>query len=57
MSNSKASINVSLGIPWFTFWIFTIAFAHLDFGQGVAALFLWPYYLGSVLSTLAGVKP
>ncbi len=56
MSDSKSPIHVSLGLPWCTLWIFTIAFAHLHFAQGVAALFVWPYYLGNVLATLAGVR-
>lgn len=55
MSNIK-SINITFGIPWFTFWIFTIAFAHLNFVRGVAAIFVWPYYLGSVLAAMTGVR-
>lgn len=43
-------------IPWFTLWIFTIAFAHLSFGQGVLGILIWPYYLGDALATLMRVR-
>ncbi|MEM9305563.1 MAG: hypothetical protein AAGE01_25865 [Pseudomonadota bacterium] len=39
--------TLSRGGPiWFIGWLFTIGFAKLSFGQGVLAIFLWPYYLG-----------
>lgn len=50
--DSKLSIRVSMGIPWFTLWIFTIAFAHLGFGQGTLAIVMWPYYLGDAIATV-----
>ncbi len=40
---------MSLGWLWFVGWLFTIGYVHLGFWQGVFALCIWPYYLGSVL--------
>lgn len=55
MSDEKTvSISVGLGLPWFTLWIFTVAFAKLCFYQGVLALALWPYYLGEALRVVVG---
>jgi hypothetical protein len=34
------------GLLWFAFWLFTVGFLKLTFWQGVAALVIWPYYLG-----------
>lgn len=42
------------GLLWLIGWFFTIGFLHLTFWRGVAALFLWPYYLGTTLSGLLG---
>lgn len=53
MRNESSNISVTVGTPWFTFWIFTIAFAHLTFWQGVIALVGWPYYLGDAVATMA----
>lgn len=50
------TVNASLSIPWFTLWIFTIAFAHLGFGRGVLALVIWPYYLGDAIATVVGAR-
>jgi hypothetical protein len=46
--------NAAVTLPWFTLWIFTIAFAHLSFGQGVLGLLIWPYYLGDAVATMVG---
>jgi len=43
------------GMLWFAAWLFTIGLLHLSFWKGVAALLLWPYYLGAYVSTLTGV--
>lgn len=51
-TEKSPSISVNLGLPWFTLWIFTMAFAHLTFGQSVLGLLLWPYYLGEALATV-----
>lgn len=41
----------SAGLLWIAAWLFTIGFLQLSFWQGVLALLLWPYYLGSALSS------
>lgn len=40
------------GILWVVGWFFTIGFLHLTFWRGVAAMLLWPYYLGDTFSVL-----
>lgn len=42
-----------MGTVWFAGWLFTIGFLHLTFWKGVAALFVWPYFLGATFSSLA----
>jgi hypothetical protein len=37
----------SLGAFWFAGWLFSIGFLRLDFMQGLLALLIWPYFLGS----------
>lgn len=54
MSRNNTSVSVSLGFPWFTLWIFTIAFAHLGAGQGALAILFWPYYLGEAVAAAIG---
>jgi len=36
-----------IGPTWFIGWLFTIGFSTLGFWQGVLALIIWPYYLGT----------
>ena len=40
------------GLLWVSGWLFTIGFLHLTFWRGVAAMVLWPYYLGVTLSAM-----
>lgn len=47
-------ISISIGFPWFTLWLFSVAFAHLSLGQGVLALIGWPYYLGETIAAVLG---
>jgi hypothetical protein len=56
IAKTENGINVTMGIPWFTLWFFTIAFAHLSFGQGVLALVIWPYYLGAAVAAVVGAR-
>jgi len=42
-----------VGSVWFGGWLFSIGFLHLTFWKGVAALLLWPYYVGVNFSSLA----
>jgi hypothetical protein len=40
------------GMLWFGAWMFTIGLLKLSFWKGVAAILLWPYYLGATLAPL-----
>jgi hypothetical protein len=40
------------GCAWITSWLFTIGFLHLGFWRGVAAVVIWPYYIGVTVSAL-----
>lgn len=40
------------GTFWFAGWLFTIGFVHLTFWKGVAAIIIWPYFLGMAVSGL-----
>ena len=43
----------SVGMLWIAAWLFTIGFLGLSFfWQGVFAIVLWPYYLGTALAPL-----
>ncbi|MDH5654509.1 MAG: hypothetical protein OEZ34_01280 [Spirochaetia bacterium] len=54
--SDKTKITVetaSKGAPiWFIGWMFTIGFADLSFWQGVQAIVIWPYYIGTVVVKL-----
>jgi hypothetical protein len=43
------------GLIWFFGWLFTIGLLQLHFWKGVAALFIWPVYLGAAFSPLLQV--
>jgi hypothetical protein len=46
------------GLLWFASWLFTIGFLNLTFWQGLAALVIWPYYIGVRIATwLASAGP
>ena len=47
--STKVKVDTGMGVIWCIGWLFTIGFASLGFWQGVLALFVWPYYLGTVL--------
>ena len=40
------------GMLWLAAWLFTLGFLHTGFWKGVLAILLWPYYLGTTLSTV-----
>ena len=42
----KVENHIFGGGLWLGAWLFTIGFLHLAFWQGVAAIVIWPYYLG-----------
>ncbi len=49
---SGRSVTINIGFPWFTLWLFTVAFCHLTFGSAVFALIGWPYYLGEAVARI-----
>ena len=44
--------NSGFGIFWVIGWLFTLGFLKLTFWNGVLAILVWPYYIGSYLSGL-----
>jgi len=38
---------------WLMGWLFTIGYLGLTFWKGVAAVVLWPYYIGMVVAGLS----
>lgn len=41
-----------MGGLWIMGWLFTIGFLQLSFWQGVLALFIWPYDIGTFISVI-----
>lgn len=56
MAESTEKVQIeqhsSIGMLWIAAWLFTIGFLSLSFWQGVFAIVIWPYYLGSALRFL-----
>jgi hypothetical protein len=46
MQRIKIEQHGSIGLLWFAGWLFAIGYLDLGFWQGVAAIIVWPYYLG-----------
>jgi hypothetical protein len=53
MERIKIEQHSSVGLFWFGGWLFTIGYLKLSFGQGLLALIIWPYYIGSSLGSVA----
>jgi hypothetical protein len=47
MATVKVEQSVISGGVWFAAWLFTIGFLKLTFWKGVAAIVIWPYYIGA----------
>lgn len=45
----------SIGLAWIAGWLFTIGYLKLGFTQGLLAIFVWPYYIGSYLGPVVGL--
>jgi hypothetical protein len=54
MEKIKIEQHSSIGLIWVAGWLFTIGYLKLAFWYGLLAIVLWPYYLGSTLSTIPG---
>ena len=39
-----------MGGVWLIGWLFTVGFLHLSFWSGVAAIIIWPYFIGANMS-------
>jgi hypothetical protein len=48
----KIEQHTFTGGVWCAAWLFTIGYLHLHFWRGFLAIVLWPYYIGSHVSTL-----
>lgn len=49
MERIKIEHHGAWGGAWIAMWLFTLGYLQLGFLQGVLAILLWPYYLGSSL--------
>lgn len=54
MHKVKIEQHAFSGGMWFVAWMFTVGFLQLHFWQGVAAIIIWPYYIGNFLRVLWG---
>ena len=55
MSNPSVKVTAPASIwsgIWWTGWLFTIGFMHLDFWAGLWALFVWPVHWGYYVAQL-----
>ena len=48
----KVEQHTFSGAMWIVGWLFTIGFLHLTFWRGVLAIIIWPYYIGTMISSL-----
>ena len=51
MEKIKIERHSLTGGVWFGAWLFTIGALHLTFWRGLLALVLWPYYIGTAVSS------
>jgi hypothetical protein len=50
MEKIKVEHHGLLGGFWFAGWLFTIGFLHLAFWNGLLAIIIWPYYIGTAVA-------
>jgi len=57
MNTQKIKIeqHTLTGGVWMAAWMFTLGFLKLSFWQGVIAIVIWPYYIGSFLRDFWGI--
>jgi hypothetical protein len=48
----KIEQHTSNGLLWLVGWLFTIGYLQLTFWNGLAALFVWPYFIGVKIAEL-----
>jgi hypothetical protein len=49
MQDRNLNVKLETGGLWYIGWLFTVAFAKLNFWQAMLATIAWPYYLGLVI--------
>lgn len=52
MERIKIEQHSSLGLVWVAGWLFTLGYLDLSFWQGVLAIALWPYFLGTAFAAV-----
>ena len=52
MQRIKIEQHSSLGLVWAAGWLFSIGYLKLGFWQGVAAILIWPYYIGTSFAAI-----
>ena len=50
MQKIKVEQHTFTAGTWFAAWLFTIGFMDLSFFEGLVALVIWPYYLGTAIA-------
>jgi uncharacterized membrane protein len=54
MDKVRIEQHSCLGLIWAAGWLFAIGFLKLGFWQGVLAIVIWPYYIGTWAAALSG---
>ncbi len=52
MDKIRIEQHSCFGLIWAAGWLFTIGFLKLGFWQGVFAIVIWPYLIGTWAATL-----
>jgi hypothetical protein len=52
MERIRIEQHSSIGLLWVVGWLFTIGYLGLSFWQGVLAIAIWPYYLGTAIAAV-----
>ena len=52
MDTVRIEQHATGGAFWFAGWLFTIGYLKLAFWDAVAAVVLWPYYVGTHIAAL-----
>ncbi len=48
----KVEQHTVSGAMWFIGWLFTAGLLQLSFWKAVAAIIIWPYYIGALVHSL-----
>lgn len=51
MERIRVEQHSSVGLLWFGGWLFTMGYLHLSFWKSLFAILLWPYFLGSSITS------